>query len=553
MSKPGKTSIFLAEEMTGAGSPRKLEKKMVAIYAIFLLLPMFAFQLVFFLNMHGMHYFKIIPVWNDEVWWWSQVDGMIKYGAPLGYMGYNGTHAAVGTFGPWGVAPLLPYMLIGKIFGWELHSMAYANVMLLSIAGFVFCLLAKPDKKQIKWVFGLYLTSYITITYSFTAMAEGHRYAVAIILTGIALWLREHSKDVRKLDWKTITAYVLSLCFLFYAINVYLIFALMVPVFVWYILKGVKPSVRIVIAVIATFVLSIAAYQLTGIYTAPYTTSTIETLLDVLHEQGVYAALCTFLSVLFDNLKTVGLFYLVYSEAEYLQWYFLTYMVLFTVLLVMFIKKCAAEKQSGKGVKLTVLLNGNTFFALYLLAGFLIGYCALYTGSATTLCRGTNTGFLMVLFLFAMGDWDKDAEVKRFMTMRYIVLLFFFLGLSAIWRYHTMIISERIDKIPKRDVILAEKKKLEEVIEISPSKSTWENTVAEYGSLDSLYMALPSGAGSNYMIDNGVNEDAGYAVYLSIAGEDEKKEWAEMLEKNDHELIFEDDYFTVYKNNKVQE
>ena len=481
MKKPGKYSVFLQDgEEIGTGNPRKLEKKMLAIYAVFLVLPIFAFQLVFFLNMYGFQFIKTIPVWNDEVWWWSQVDAMIKYGAPLGYMGYNGTHAAVGTFGPWGIAPLLPYALLGKIFGWELHSMAYANVLLLSIAGFVFCLLTKPDKKQIKWVFGLYLTSYVTITYSFTAMAEGHRYAVGIILTGIALWIRENAKDVRKLNWKIITAYVISLCFLFYAVNVYLIFALVVPVFVWYMLKGVKPSVRFIIAVLATFIMAIAAYKLTGIYTAPYTTSTIETLLGVLREQGGYAALCMFLSVLFENLKTVGLFYLVFPESEYLQWYFVTYMILLTVLLVMFFKKCAEEKQKGHRLKLTVLLNGNTFFALYLLAGFLIGYCALYTGSATTLCRGTNTGFLMALFLFAMGDWDITAEAKHFKTTRSLVVLLYFLGLSAIWQYHFAIITERINNIPKTEIILAEKEKLEEVMEISPSKSAWENTVAQY-------------------------------------------------------------------------
>ena len=554
MKSPKKKSIFFTDtEAVGAAVRKNTDKWMIVRYALFLLVPILVFQLLFYLNGYGFHFFKIIPVWNDEISWWSQVSATVRDGAPLGYVGYNGTHAEVGTFGPWGVAPLIPYVLFGKIFGWHLYSMAYANVLFMSIAVFLFCLLTRPDKKQLRWLLFAYIFSCITIAYNYTAMAEGYRYAMGIVLVGTALWLRDHAKDIRKPDWKTIVIYVVCLAVLFYAINVYLIFAVMALVFLWFMLKGLKPGWRIAFAVLGTVVLAAAAYKVTGMYIAPYTTSTIATLLNTLHEKGLYFAFCQFLSIFFYNLQTVGLFYITFPESEILQWYFFSYMVILTVLAVVCVKRVMDDKKAGRRTEVSSFFSGNCFFALYLVAGFLLGYCALYTGAAATLCRGTNTGLLMALLLIAMGDWDAYAEPKQFRLTKYVLVLLFILGLPCVWKYHYTIIYEREENIAKTDVILEEKEKLEEVIEISPDRSRWENTIAQYGELDNLYLALPDGSGTNYMIDEEDNQYAGYAVYRSDSDEEDVEKWSEMLEKSGHKLIFEDELFTVYQNENMKE
>lgn len=45
---------------------------------------------------------KFTLVYNDEVSWYNQVAAVVEYGKPLGYYGYNGSYAKIGTFGPWG-------------------------------------------------------------------------------------------------------------------------------------------------------------------------------------------------------------------------------------------------------------------------------------------------------------------------------------------------------------------------------------------------------------------------------------------------------------------
>lgn len=90
----------------------------------------------------------LIPVWNDEIGWWTQVDAVTTYGMPLGYEGYNATHAKLGTFGPWGAAAIYPYALFGVVFGWSLHSMAIANMFYLGLALALFGILTGERSKQ---------------------------------------------------------------------------------------------------------------------------------------------------------------------------------------------------------------------------------------------------------------------------------------------------------------------------------------------------------------------------------------------------------------------
>ena len=39
--------------------------------------------------------------WNDELFYYKQVEGMVKYGYPYGYFGFNESHARVLSFAAW--------------------------------------------------------------------------------------------------------------------------------------------------------------------------------------------------------------------------------------------------------------------------------------------------------------------------------------------------------------------------------------------------------------------------------------------------------------------
>ena len=92
---------------------------------------------------------QVIPTWNDEDFYYKQVEAVLKYGRPLGYYGYQGSHAHIGTFGAHGFFILTPYVLFSALFGLNYYTIALVNNVLLAVAIFLAIVLLKPGKIQI--------------------------------------------------------------------------------------------------------------------------------------------------------------------------------------------------------------------------------------------------------------------------------------------------------------------------------------------------------------------------------------------------------------------
>lgn len=528
------------------GNSFKNEKQRYILYALFLIYPFIINQLLFYVNGYRLRFFKTLPVMNDEVSWWSQINALLTTGKPLGYYGYNGTHAPVGTIGAWGIAPLIPYVIFGMVFGWHMFSMTYANILFLSIAGFIFCLLARPDRKQLKWIYGLYACSFITIGFSMTAMSEGLRYAVGIILAGIILYVRDHAPALKEIKIRHIIIYLVILAFLFYAVNLYMIFALAALPIVWFMLKGLPAWARILISFVFTLAYALISYKTTAMYIAPYTVSTIGSLITIAKTQGIYMGLCALFAGMFRNLQSAGIYELVHCDISIVQWFMIIYDVILIWSVIIFIKSIHYKIKMRSEIVFEEVISGNCFLAIFLIAGFLLGYCALYTGQYWTLCRGINTGFLMALLLIAMGDWKEGAEPRNFTFTRLFVVFMTVLGIGTIWTYFAGNTEERNTSIETTASILEEKEVLSGVFDISPENTEWDNTIAHYGEIDNYYMALPDGAGINSLSDEVLNENARYVIYRTREWDEKKEVWEEMLKDSGHELIHEDDLFLVY-------
>lgn len=288
-----------------------MKKKTVVLCVMLLVLPfvcLFAVSICFGYKGSVEIY---VPIWNDEISWWSQIDALIQYGHPLGYVGYNETHAQIGTFGPWGIAPLLPYALFGKIFGWQLHSMAIANTCFLSLSLLLLIIMTRPTNRQIILIMIIYLSSYITIVYSFSSMAEGLRYSCAIILSGFLIWL---SKGYRSggcgNSRKTKVAIFLGIFFTLYCICVYLVFSLAVFPIVLLLLgrrKRINPLRNLLAAIVITAVVAVLSNKLVSMVSCPYCEeSTLQILADQIKAEGLYQGACFALNNFFNNLRTVN-------------------------------------------------------------------------------------------------------------------------------------------------------------------------------------------------------------------------------------------------------
>lgn len=87
--------------------------------------------------------------WNDELFYFKQVEGIVNYGFPLGYFGFNESHALQLSFAAWSPVLVFPWILWGLVFGWNLLSPVICNIVLMTVTIFVFVWLVKPTWKQL--------------------------------------------------------------------------------------------------------------------------------------------------------------------------------------------------------------------------------------------------------------------------------------------------------------------------------------------------------------------------------------------------------------------
>lgn len=87
--------------------------------------------------------------WNDELFYFKQVEGIVNYGFPQGYFGFNESHALKLSFAAWSPVLVFPWILWGLLFGWNLMSPVWCNLLLLSLCCFVYVCLVRPSWKQL--------------------------------------------------------------------------------------------------------------------------------------------------------------------------------------------------------------------------------------------------------------------------------------------------------------------------------------------------------------------------------------------------------------------
>ena len=87
--------------------------------------------------------------WNDELFYYKQVEGIIHFGYPQGYFGYNESHALKLSFGAWSPVLVFPWVLWGIAFGWSFVSPIVCNIVLMTLCCFLFVWLVKPNWRQL--------------------------------------------------------------------------------------------------------------------------------------------------------------------------------------------------------------------------------------------------------------------------------------------------------------------------------------------------------------------------------------------------------------------
>ena len=496
-------------------------------YSVFLVfLPAIVIFVLMALMTDQPSYRNLIPVWNDEVGWWGFIRNIVENINYPGHTGYNGEYAKIGNFGPWGVTPLLPYALIGKIFGWNLYSMSMANMFILGFGLFAFSQLVNADNRTILRIGILYFCTYISVGYTMTSMSESLRYSLTIILCGIVIFLsrKEPGNDDgdKTAQHRYYIFLVVSGLILLYAVNVWLILALFIPLFLWQVLRKCSNGIKLILIPLITVIISAIEQYTVGLVSYSYAESVFSKIAAEVKMGGVLAGVRFAISNMFANLETISLPNIIKNENNTLFMYFLLYLILVVISTV----KVFREK------------SYRNFLVWYLLTGFLFGYCALYTGSGWTLCRGTNAGLFAAVLCACVFESNETS-----VNIRKIVYTAGLIGIVVSYDYFSGIITERVITAANTDLIIEEQIRLADVIRVSPDNDAWDNTVAEYGSVDYWYLAMPVGASGNYMLNGETNTKARYVIIRSGDGAAENVVNTHI--NNGYAVVLEDDIFIV--------
>lgn len=130
--------------------------------------------------------------WNDELYYFKQMEGIVKYGYPQGYFGFNESHALKLSFAAWSPVLVFPWILWGLLFGWNLMSPVICNIVLMTIAMAGFVLLVRPSWKQ-EGLLGVLFCLYTPfVRYMLSGMPEIICFSMLILFYALAIsWLRK--------------------------------------------------------------------------------------------------------------------------------------------------------------------------------------------------------------------------------------------------------------------------------------------------------------------------------------------------------------------------
>lgn len=164
--------------------------------------------------------------WNDELFYYKQVEAMVSHGVPQGFFGFNESRGMYLSFAAWSPVLLLVWTLWGKLFGWTLVSPIYCNIVCMMLGMAVFSLTARPDKRQALQIGTLFILFTPVTRHMLSGMPEAVCYSLLIMFMGTAMaYVRERRKKF--LLWMFVLSGVLTL------MRPYLLLFMLLPAYYW--------------------------------------------------------------------------------------------------------------------------------------------------------------------------------------------------------------------------------------------------------------------------------------------------------------------------------
>lgn len=486
-------------------------------------------------SIRGYSLFDSIPVWqDDETWYYQQYKDIAAYGSPLGYFGYAGTHADVGTWGPWGMFPVLFTGFFARIFGWGLHSFVYYNFFYLAAGMLIFILLTKPSLPGLIKLTLTQATAYVAICYATVCMNECARYAFAMVLMGV-MYRIYTVPEVSRIRF--ILRCTLVPLLLIYAMLFYRILCAFIPIYVILMLRRWKLPLR-VLAVLPVMLVVIKCFvPLNSLTCCPYIVPESSQITLPTRALQLSASFYSFL----NDTYTIDPFRVLAQtnggSDPFLTWF----CILLYVLMVMLVLRLIAV--AGKPEKKTVAVLSA--MGLWLLLSFWGGHLLLYSTANWTFLRGCYTCVYCVVPLLCLMPKEDHQPWLAAIAMGAFGVFSFMNAFVT-----TIVPASHFSTEAQESQWAQQAQELAEVMVMDQdAEDPWSNTVVLHNASSSLTYLLPAGAGINGAAEDSINENARYVILGQSYSEPEEREAdiQELLEGG-HEIILDNNSFTLFEN-----
>lgn len=287
--------------------------------------------------------------WNDELFYFKQVEAIVEHGYPLGYYGFNESHALKLSFAAWSPVLVFPWIIWGKLFGWNLLSPVICNIVLMTVACFLFVWLTKPGWKHVGLLALLFALFPLFVRYMLSGMPEIICMSMLIIFYGVCINYLNAEKGYK-------LAIMLIMASLLVLMRPYMLLFLLLPMGLW-IRKSGKMGVAGSVLVLTIVLGSYAAIKhfLSAEYFAPlFFTDWITTFF----REGLVAGIKNF----FGTLYYMGKDFVAFTLQGFISgWtagaFFGGYLVMLVILLAQSVRNFRRKEQKQ------LIVNGHLAFS----------------------------------------------------------------------------------------------------------------------------------------------------------------------------------------------
>ncbi len=474
----------------------------------------------YYLRNNGMSWIPGLK-WNDEAAYYQLIKTCITTGQPVGYWGFNGNHAILGTGSAWSPAIIWPYAIWAYIFPLSKGFVYFVNLFYITLANIIFYFCVKPDKMQSLKLILAQAGSAVFIVYLSVNMSEMFRYAIAVVLAGLLyqIFFRESPKIVK---------YIITPLVIIGATQVYVFFAFCVPIYIFGIMKNTKLWQRLLVSVGSLGVVAFGSYYLLHLISSNYNIHKTEALLNAIKGMDIGGAIVAFLRMMKQGAGEVFWLWSYIYTNPLIPFHVLFSMILVLVstgIIIVFIlkrkKKIKAERteEAAKGAK-SNLPAKNVILAvivLYSVVLFYWMYMTLYSIDPFTFMRGTYIVVIFSMYLLAMMDckWLYTGLI----ALQAVSLCFLPVNMEYYMSNHYMAAEENSEWADLETAV-------SNVIKVDDSLSAWENTVAMYTMEPKAICAMPAGIGVNFIMEDGIlPEEAEYLFFSQDPASEQSTEW----------------------------